>query len=75
MIYKGVPIPYPFIRHIDKVIGRFFAADNKSYIRELRKNDMFQSSYNEEEIRGGLDNPAEYGYIPYLPPRSLEDAR
>jgi hypothetical protein len=67
MIYKGVPIPYPFIRHIDKVTGRFFAADNKAFIREFRKSDIFQAvSENDEQIPGGLDNPAEFGYIPPL---------
>ena len=65
MVYKGVLIPYPFIRHIDKVTGRFFAADSKAFLREFKKSDMFQS--HEEQVRGGLDNPAEYGYIPPLP--------
>jgi hypothetical protein len=69
MVLHGVPIPGAFIRHSDKVIGKFYASDRKSFIREFSKFDMFQSvvDVSDEEDYAPLDKVAQMCYIEVIP--------
>lgn len=65
MVLHGVPIPPAFIRHSDKVEGKFYGPDRKSFIREFSTFDMFQSEFcpADDADFAPLDKVAQMCYI------------